>query len=110
MSKYHFERIGGDVHIHTAPVTIQRQFCRFGVTNGTVHSAVPARTLTFQGGGRLHWCAEHVSDADRYVSDADCEIVCPGHRYMRGAGESLISGIEWCPNVERADVSEMWDD
>lgn len=44
-----------------------RQFCRKCLRNRT-----PAITLTFRNGsGRLHWCADHVADADRYRADAD---------------------------------------
>jgi hypothetical protein len=43
------------------------QFCRTGA-----HSAVPAVTLTFDGGARrLHWCSEHASDADAYRASSD---------------------------------------
>ncbi len=49
------------------PATTGRQFCRTGI-----HSAVPAVTLTFDGGTRrLHWCAEHTADADPYRASAD---------------------------------------
>jgi hypothetical protein len=45
----------------------RRQFCR-----KSIHSAVPAVTLTFDGGTRrLHWCADHAADADRYRDQAD---------------------------------------
>jgi hypothetical protein len=48
-----------------------RQFCRKGI-----HSCIPAVTLTFDGGARrLHWCAEHAADADRYRSSADADVV-----------------------------------
>lgn len=44
---------------------VKRQFCRKGM-----HSAVPAITLIFSGNRRLHWCAEHASDAERYRPQA----------------------------------------
>ena len=41
---------------------MKRQFCR-----KTIHTCIPAVTLTFGGGTRrLHWCAEHANDAERY--------------------------------------------
>ena len=44
-----------------------RQFCRKGM-----HQCVPSVTLTFDDGSRrLHWCANHADDADRYRADAD---------------------------------------
>lgn len=53
-------------------VPSSRQFCRTGAERGTNHSAVPAVTLTFDGGKRrLHWCAEHATDADAYRDSAD---------------------------------------
>jgi len=39
---------------------VARQFCR-----AEMHSCTPAVTLTFDG-RRLHWCANHAADADRY--------------------------------------------
>lgn len=45
----------------------KRQFCRKGI-----HVCIPAVTLSFrEGAGRLHWCAEHAADADRYRVNAD---------------------------------------
>lgn len=45
----------------------KRQFCRKGI-----HTAIPAVTLTFDGGARrLHWCAEHAADADGYRDSSD---------------------------------------
>lgn len=45
----------------------QRQFCRKGI-----HTCIPAVTLTFRNGaGRLHWCAEHADDAERYRPSSD---------------------------------------
>lgn len=44
-----------------------RQFCRKGI-----HACTPAVTLAYNGGtGRLHWCAEHLADAERYAHDHD---------------------------------------
>lgn len=58
-----------------------RQFCRKCRRN-----AIPAVTLTFDGGTRrLHWCDNCVSDADAYRSDADqptpppCDSPSPLH-------------------------------
>lgn len=45
----------------------QRQFCR-----KCFKSSLPAVTLTFDNGTRrLHWCAEHTDDAERYRPDSD---------------------------------------
>jgi len=47
--------------------TKARQFCRKCLT-----SCTPAVTLTFDNPTRrLHWCAEHTADADRYRDSAD---------------------------------------
>ena len=44
-----------------------RQVCR-----RCLRSSAPAVTLTFDNGARrLHWCAEHASDADNYRESAD---------------------------------------
>jgi hypothetical protein len=44
-----------------------QQFCR-----AEVHSCIPAITLTFNNGAsRLHWCADHAEDADRYWNHSD---------------------------------------
>jgi len=49
------------------PSAPKRQCCR-----KCLRSVVPAVTLTFRGGaGRLHWCAEHADDAERYRGSAD---------------------------------------
>ena len=46
---------------------IKRQFCRT-----CLRSCVPAATLTFDDGARrLHWCADHASDADPYRESSD---------------------------------------
>jgi hypothetical protein len=46
---------------------IKRQFCR-----KCQHTCSPAVTLTFDGGARrLHWCADHARDAERYRPDSD---------------------------------------
>jgi hypothetical protein len=46
---------------------IKRQFCRT-----TIHDCAPAVTLTFDNGARrLHWCADHAADADRYRPHSD---------------------------------------
>lgn len=48
----------------------KRQFCR-----KCQRSSVPAVTLTFeQGQRRLHWCAEHIEDAERYRPGSDQAI------------------------------------
>lgn len=54
------------------PILVLRpQFCRKGI-----HTCIPAVTLHFpndaspHGLGRLHWCADHASDADPYRADA----------------------------------------
>lgn len=45
----------------------KRQFCRVCLA-----SSVPAVTLTFDNGERrLHWCAEHIDDAERYRAHSD---------------------------------------
>lgn len=45
----------------------KRQLCR-----KCLHSCVPAVTLTFSDGARrLHWCAEHVNDAEVYRNGSD---------------------------------------
>lgn len=49
----------------TSQATIKRQFCRKGI-----HTCTPAVTLIFPGNRRLHWCAEHASDAEQYRADA----------------------------------------
>lgn len=60
-----------------------RQFCRKGI-----HSCVPAVTLTFDGGrGRLHWCAEHAGDAEKYRASSD-QAVAP----MPLAGDDETAG------------------
>lgn len=49
------------------PATGPRQFCRKGI-----HSCIPALTLTFRAGaGALHWCADHVDDAEPYLANSD---------------------------------------
>lgn len=46
---------------------VKRQFCRVGA-----HGCTPTVTLTFDNGTRrLHWCAEHAADAERYRKQAD---------------------------------------
>jgi hypothetical protein len=50
------------------------------------------------------WCR----CATRTPCHVPCLLVCPGHHYRVGAGESLMTGISWCPGVERAD-DEDWD-
>jgi hypothetical protein len=48
-------------------LSVKRQFCR-----KAIHPCVPAVTLTFHNGAsRLHWCAEHATDAVRYQAQAD---------------------------------------
>lgn len=55
----------------TPILTLRPQFCRKGI-----HPCIPAVTLRFEnpasrhGEGRLHWCAEHASDADQYRANA----------------------------------------
>lgn len=47
-----------------------REYCRRGI-----HDCTPAVTLTFDDGRRrLHWCAEHAADADRYRYQADAYV------------------------------------
>lgn len=69
----------------------QRQFCR-----KSLHSCVPAVTLTFDDGTRrLHWCADHAEDAENYRADSDyadvevaraaAEIVQRGRAKLRRA-------------------------
>lgn len=64
------------------------------------HNGEDLTHVRFVDSGKVTW----VSDSDL----STCQIVCPGHHFMVGAGENLISGIEWCPNIERAD-DEDWD-
>lgn len=50
---------------HQSPV--KREFCR-----KCLMGCIPVVTLTFDNGARrLHWCAEHVEDAERYRPTSD---------------------------------------
>lgn len=78
----------------TEPVT--RQFCRTGQ-----HTCVPAVTLTFASGGRLHWCAEHAADADAYRERADTvlqPVIAP--QLHAGAKASLPVPVYTTAEVE----------
>lgn len=56
-----------------------RQTCRKGI-----HSCTPAVTLSYRGGkGRLHWCAEHIADAERYAHEHD-SITCSTPTWCAG--------------------------
>jgi hypothetical protein len=64
--------------------------------------------VRFENGVKSWVCDSDLRYANEYsaspvVEPTFCEIACPGHHYMMGGGENLISGIHWCPGVERAD-------
>lgn len=64
------DRPGPKCQRHARPIPADNraeQFCRKGI-----HNCIPAVTLTFDGGARrLHWCAEHADDAERYLASSD---------------------------------------
>lgn len=76
-----------------------RQFCRKGI-----HSCTPFVTLTYNGGtGRLHWCAEHLADAEHYAHDHD-GITC--HTPTRCAARLALGRLHALA-VQNADEALM---
>jgi hypothetical protein len=51
-------------------ITVGQQNCHVGY-----HRCQPVITLTFAGGRRMHWCADHYSDADNYRENSQTSIV-----------------------------------
>lgn len=75
------------------------QFCRKGV-----HTCIPSVTLAYNGGkAHLHWCAEHVSDAERYAHD-HMGITCHTPTWCAGR---LALGKLHALAVQRADDDLM---
>lgn len=72
MAADEIDAYAADGFMSANPLPVKRQFCRKCTTTGRERpSCVPAVTLTFpETGGRLHWCAEHAADADRYRDQA----------------------------------------
>lgn len=94
----------------------KRQFCRKGI-----HDCIPAVTLTFDGGARrLHWCAEHASDADGYRAQSDQATKTPVETLSAGAaaqadgvrvrraGKALMGNCSWSGEVTRQAFVHGW--
>lgn len=93
---------GQQLPLHPA----KRQFCRKGI-----HTCIPAVTLAFRNGaGRLHWCAEHAADAERYRPASDQAAPPPAPMIDRRIPELMsVTEVAALHEISRTAVQKMID-